>query len=741
MRLTIVGLGLIGGSVLLGARAMQKAGQGISRLVGIDANPATCRLASDWCDAVYANLAEMDSAQPFEQASEQDFDCVLIATPVRQYESIAGQCKHFVPESATITDVGSTKACLFDAFVKACGAQPPNLVGGHPIAGSEQSGFGAAAANLFEGKLVVVVPGEASAQEHITRVRQLWQALGARLVELPTIMHDQLLAYTSHLPHLLSFALVHYLGRQRDNDDMFRFAAGGFRDFTRIAASDPVMWRDVTMSNPGPIVAAITGMMDELEGLKNLIANRDAAAIHELFARAKAVRDYFSRSHHSSRQSGAPMDIVSRPCQSLEGVINIPGDKSISHRAVMLGALAEGTSQISNLLEGEDNLATVQAFRDMGVEIEGPEDGQLRIKGVGLRGLHEPAHPLYMGNSGTAMRLMCGLLAGQTFTSRLTGDDSLSQRPMQRVIAPLRQMGAQIRSENDNCAPLRIEQSTGLKGIEYQLPMASAQVKSCLLLAGLYAEGITRVSEPAPTRDHTERMLSALGVEVSRNGNVVSLTPPTRLKARNWVVPGDISSAAFFLVAGSIIPDSDILLPRVGVNPTRNGVLTILERMGADISFVREEMVGEEPVADIRVRTAPLKGVEIDAELIALAIDEFPILCIAAACAQGETRVRGAAELRVKESDRITAMVQGLQALGVQAREMEDGAVITGGPISGGEVDSHTDHRIAMAFAIAGCLADSPVRIKSCENIATSFPGFIDLANALGMRMEAVAQA
>ena len=355
------------------------------------------------------------------------------------------------------------------------------------------------------------------------------------------------------------------------------------------------------------------------------------------------------------------------------------------------------------------------------------------MEGVGLHGLKEPVHPLYMGNSGTAMRLICGLLAGQKFSSRLTGDASLSTRPMQRIIDPLRQMGALIQAEEGSQAPLRIDPAQGLHGIDYTLPVASAQVKSCVLLAGLYAQGTTRVQEPVATRDHTERMLATVGVDLHRQGSTISLKPPAKLEPGNWTVPGDISSAAFFLVAGSIIPDSDILLPRIGINPTRAGVLDILKRMGADITLLRHDVVGQEPVADLRVRTAQLQGVRIGATAIALAIDEFPILCIAAACASGETLVSGAEELRVKESDRIAAMAEGLTTLGVQAQALPDGISITGGPLNGGVVDSHTDHRIAMAFLVAGSVANSPVRVQRCANIATSFPSFVDSAKALGM--------
>lgn len=424
------------------------------------------------------------------------------------------------------------------------------------------------------------------------------------------------------------------------------------------------------------------------------------------------------------------------PGGCLHGTVRVPGDKSISHRAIMLGALAEGTSQISGFLEGADNLCTLQAFRDLGVPITRPGPGAVQITGVGLRGLRAATHPLDMGNSGTAMRLMTGLLAGQTFTSTLMGDASLSRRPMQRVTRPLAQMGAQITPTAAGTAPLQI-QGTALHGIDYILPVASAQVKSALLLAGLYATGTTHVTEPAPTRDHTERMLQSFGVTVQRSGSRMSLTGGQTLRAVDLTVPADLSSAAFFLVGASLCPGADLLLEHVGINPTRTGVLDILRLMGADIMCLNPRQVGQEPVADLRVRYAPLHGVAIPPELVPLAIDEFPALFIAAACAQGTTTLSGAAELRVKESDRIQVMADGLQALGVQATPTPDGMVITGGVLQSGTVASQGDHRIAMAFAMAGLVAQGALTILDCANVETSFPTFVSLAQAAGLQLTA----
>jgi 3-phosphoshikimate 1-carboxyvinyltransferase len=418
---------------------------------------------------------------------------------------------------------------------------------------------------------------------------------------------------------------------------------------------------------------------------------------------------------------------------SLAGNLRVPGDKSISHRAVMLGSLAEGTTAVRGFLEGADSLATLAAFRAMGVSIEGPAGGELHIQGVGLRGLRAPVDKLYLGNSGTSMRLLTGLLAGQSFDVTLTGDASLSGRPMRRVVEPLTRMGAHIDATDAGTAPLLIHGGRRLSGIDYTLPVASAQVKSSLLLAGLYARGRTCVTEPAPTRDHTERMLAGMGYPVQRDGSRVCIEGGGELHGISLDIPADISSAAFFLVGASIAPGSELVLEHVGMNPTRTGVIDILQRMGAAIEIANRHEAGGEPVADLIVRSANLHGIEIPSELVPLAIDEFPVIFIAAACAQGRTVLRGAEELRVKESDRIQVMADGLNALGVSATATPDGMVIDGGGIGSGRIHSHGDHRIAMAFSIAALRARGSIEILDCANVATSFPGFVDLARTAGL--------
>lgn len=430
------------------------------------------------------------------------------------------------------------------------------------------------------------------------------------------------------------------------------------------------------------------------------------------------------------------MHYLVKPAPLKGGSVVVPGDKSISHRALMLGAIADGNSVVSGFLPGEDCRATRAAVQAMGVQIDELDRTTLRIHGAGMHGLEQPGGLLDMGNSGTAMRLFAGLLCGQRFSARLAGDASLMRRPMARVIEPLVRMGAQIDS-NDGLPPLTIHGGRKLKGIYYALPVASAQVKSALLLAGLYAEGDMTILEPAPTRDHTERMLQRLGVTLQAGHGRIRMPGGQRIGSADTEVPGDLSSAAFVILAALLAPDCEVVVQRVGVNPTRDGVIRILRQMGARIDIEACASTGSEPVADIRVRSSALDGIDVDPSLVSLAIDEFPVLFVAAAAAQGCTSFTGIGELRVKESDRISTMVEGLRNLGISVQETSDGASVQGGVFTGGAVDSHGDHRVAMSFAAAGTVARSPVIIMNTDAVDTSFPGFVECMTGAGADISA----
>jgi len=422
------------------------------------------------------------------------------------------------------------------------------------------------------------------------------------------------------------------------------------------------------------------------------------------------------------------------PSALTSGKVTVPGDKSVSHRALMLGAIAEGNTKIRGFLNGEDCLATMAALRDMGVAIEQLSDTDLIVEGCGSTGLKPPPGPLDMGNSGTAMRLFAGLLSGQTFSSNLVGDESLSQRPMNRIINPITEMGGRIEAV-DGKPPLEVYGGLPLSGIHYRLPVASAQVKSAVLLAGLNAEGETSIIEPATTRDHTERMLRTMGANLSVGETQIVMPGHQQLQGTEIDVPADLSSAAFIMLAALVASDCEVVITNVGVNPTRTGAIDILRDMGGDIALDNVRLYGEEPVADIVVRASELTGIEVDPARVSLAIDEFPMLFVAAACARGKTTFSGIGELRVKESDRIGVMAKGLRHLGSHVEETDDGAVVHGTTLAGGTVGSHGDHRIAMAFAVAGTVAKWPVRIDDTAAVSTSFPGFVNCLKGLGINI------
>ena len=726
-RLVVVGLGLIGGSFAKGIRESGLCGE----VVGVDLDPQSRKLAVE--------LGVVDRCEEDLATACRGADVIQLAVPILAMERVLALLATFNLGNTVLTDVGSAKGNVVKAARLAFGTMPTHFVPGHPIAGSEQSGVEASNAELFKRHKVILTPLPETDPEALALVDHLWSALGADVEHMEVERHDEVLAATSHLPHLLAFGLVDSLAKRNENLEIFRYAAGGFRDFTRIAGSDPVMWHDIFLANREAVLRTLDTFQTDLDALREAMVAGDGRQLLGVFTRARVAREHFgkilARRAYIEPQEIKDLVFIANPGGSVTGRIRVPGDKSISHRSIMLGSLAKGTTEVEGFLEGEDALATLQAFRDMGVVIEGPHHGRLTIHGVGLRGLKAPPGPIYLGNSGTSMRLLSGLLAAQDFDSTLTGDASLSRRPMSRVAEPLRAMGAVIETAAEGRPPITIRGHKTLKGLTYEMPVASAQVKSCLLLAGLYAQGVTTVIEPAPTRDHTERMLRGFGYPVSVDGARVALESGLGLQAAKIEVPADISSAAFFLVAASIAPGSDLLLEGVGVNPTRTGIIDILRLMGGDITLENQREAGGEPVADLRVRAAPLKGIEIPEALVPLAIDEFPALFIAAACAQGRTVLRGAEELRVKESDRIQVMADGLLALGVSVEPTPDGIIIDGSQIGGGVVNARGDHRIAMAFSIAALRANAPIQIHDCANVATSFPNFLALCAQVGMRV------
>lgn len=737
-KVAFIGLGLIGSSLARVLRA-----KGLARQI-----VASTRSQSTLDQALTLGVIDAGFSNPVDAVI--DADLIVLAMPVGATEVVLRAIAKHIKPDAIITDVGSTKGNVLQAAINVFGdALPSGFVPAHPIAGAEKSGVMAGKVDLFRHHKVIVTPLDSTSPDALAKVTQMWKAAGADVLQMTVADHDEILAHTSHLPHLLAFNLVEQLASRSDNLDIFRFAAGGFRDFTRIAASDPQMWHDIFLANKKAILTAIDGFTSQLDHLKTLIENDDSTPLIGTLTRAQAARTHFTHMIEKTpyleavmNNSTTPQQFIVQPGGSMTGTLTIPGDKSVSHRSIMLGALAEGTTHVTGFLEGEDALATLQAFRDMGVVITDPKNGEVTIHGVGLHGLKPPQGALYMGNSGTTTRLLSGILAAQAFDTVLTGDPSLTKRPMERIAKPLRLMGAKIQTTGEKgTPPISISGGQALEGIDYLLPMASAQVKSGILLAALWAKGKTTVTEPEPTRDHTERMLKAFGYAVDVQGNKVTVEGGGQLTATNIQVPADISSAAFFMVAAAITPNANVVLRQVGINPTRTGVIEILKQMGANISLENEAMAGGEPVADIRIQASKLKGIHIPEDQVPLAIDEFPALFIAAACAEGQTVLTGAAELRVKESDRIQVMADGLHILGVDCTPTPDGMIIEGkgnqGAVFGsGTIESHHDHRIAMSFSIAGLRASGEITIIGTETVATSFPNFTVLAQQAGLTIK-----
>lgn len=749
-KVCFIGLGLIGASLAQAMRDQHLARQ----IVAVSRSQATIDkgIAYGLLDAGFANASE----------GVQGADLIVIATPVQAVRAIFEQIKDHVSPNAIITDVGSTKGNIIaDAIAVLGDGSPDQLPSGfvpaHPIAGAEKSGIDARNAQLFVNHKIILTPLATTCPQAVQQITELWQRTGAEVVTMTADHHDNVLARTSHLPHLLAYNLVAQLASHDDNMDIFRFAAGGFRDFTRIAGSDPTMWHDIFYANKPALLSAIDEFSEQLAQLRQIIVENNSEKMLGVLTQARHARQHFGHMLNNTKYTQVrenthmKQTYVIQPSQQFTGTHTVAGDKSISHRSIMLGSLAEGVTHVTGFLQGEDALATLQAFRDMGVTISDPNNGEVTIHGVGLHGLKAPKQPLYMGNSGTSMRLLSGILSAQPFDSVMTGDPSLSKRPMERVAKPLRHMGAKVQTTGEKGTPplsitgRGITGNQKLQGIHYEMPMASAQVKSCLLLAGLWADGTTTITEPEVTRDHTERMLTAFGYPVSvtktDKGNQISVTGGGKLTACDIAVPADISSAAFFMVAGAIAKNGNVTLSQVGINPTRTGVIDILKLMGADISLQNENIVGGEPVADIVVKSSKLKGINIPEHLVPLAIDEFPVLFIASACATGKTVLHGAEELRVKESDRIQVMADGLQRLGIDCTVLDDGIEIIGKGDSeqifgGGEIECHHDHRIAMSFTVASLRASDTITIHGTETVNTSFPNFAELVNKAGLNVK-----
>jgi cyclohexadieny/prephenate dehydrogenase / 3-phosphoshikimate 1-carboxyvinyltransferase len=708
-RLGIAGVGLIGGSFAL---ALRRAGL-VREVVGWGRTRKNLDVALE--------RGILDRADT-ESGVLEGADALLLATPVATLAAAAREAASRLAEGAVIFDVGSVKQGVVDDCVAALGARAPHFVGCHPVAGNEFSGAAHADPELLRGAPCVLTPVASTDPAALARVRRLWEAAGTRVVEMSPAAHDEWLALLSHLPHLVAFALTSLVAGEDGGTrpEAIALAGPSFRSATRVAASSPEMWRDILLANRTAVAGMLDRFREALGELGAAMERGDGAALAELVARAGARRRSFDGADPASRATEFVTDAVRN---GLRGTVDVPGDKSIAHRGLLFGAIASGVTTVIGLGDGEDNASTVHVLRGLGVRIE--RDGRTaRVHGRGFEGLRAPAGVLDCGNSGTTLRLVAGILAGRPFTSRLDGDASLRRRPMRRIAEPLGKLGARI--ETDSGRPPVDVNGGALRGTRIDLEIASAQVKTSVLLAGLQAEGRTAVREPGASRDHTERLLPAFGVRIARPEPLtVVLDGPQSLRACEVRVPGDPSAAAFWIVAASLVPGSRLVLPGVSVNPTRTGAIDVLRAMGAAITETPRPPLGDEPVADLLVESRPLVARDVGGDEMLRAIDEFPVLAVAAAGATGASRFRDGAELRAKETDRIAAMVEGLERLGVRIAERPDGLDVTGGPIGGGAVESHGDHRVAMAFVVAGLVASAPVTVRGADAIAVSDPGFL----------------
>jgi 3-phosphoshikimate 1-carboxyvinyltransferase len=720
-RIAIVGVGLIGGSLAL---ALRRAGL-VTEVVGIGRSQANLDVA------LARGIVDRAGTDP---ALVAGCDLVLLATPAASLAAMAAAIAPQLAPGAIVTDAGSVKSSVVAACSSALAGRG-RFVGAHPIAGTEDSGAAAADPDLFRGARCVLTPVDGTDAAALARVRELWTAVGMDVVAMSPAAHDELLALTSHVPHLLAFALTAAADAARTRNagdpDPFAFAGPSFLGATRVAASAPEMWRDILVANAPAVSRALAGVRAALDALEQAAASADGERVATLVGQARAAKlravDAPSPAIPLAPRS-VPVDdatVIRVPpaAAPLRGSIAVPGDKSIAHRALLFGGIASGTTVIRGVGQGQDNASTIHVLRALGVAVA-REGGEVRVTGGGFAGLRAPSAVLDCGNSGTTLRLLTGVLAARPFVATLDGDASLRKRPMRRIAEPLARMGAVIESA-DGRPPLTVR-GRALHAEEFQLAVASAQVKTALVLAGLQTRGRTVVEEPAASRDHTERLLPAFGARIERpRANVVVVEGPQELRACAVDVPGDPSAAAFWLVAGSIVPGSRIVVRGVSMNPTRIGAIDVLRAMGARITAHERAALGDEPVADLEVEAVRLHATVVAGDAMLRAIDEFPVLAVAAAVADGTTRFADGAELRVKESDRIAAMASGLARLGIAVEESSDGLVVHGGRLAGGEVESHGDHRIAMAFVVAALAARAPVTVRGADAIAVSDPGFL----------------
>ena len=723
----VIGLGLIGGSFARAAREVHK----VEQVIGFDLNSEECdlALALGFVDDIAADL----------ESAVRSCDLIMLAVPVKAIEHVMAQIAPWLKDTAILTDVGSTKLNIIQAASDIWPILPPGFVPGHPIAGAEKSGVSASDAELFAHRKVILTPPASSSPDAVLTLARLWQSMGAEVVQMEPKRHDQVLAATSHLPHLLAFSLVDTLAAEAESTDIFRYAAGGFRDFTRIAASDPTMWHDVCFANREQLLVQIDRFLGGVHNLREAVESGDGQALTGIFTRAKASREHFSlvleRAGYSELRGDSSALLRTSPATHVLGELRAPGDRSISQRAIMLAAIAEGISDIDGLIESEDTLATIQVFRDLGVVIEGPHQGRLRVYGVGLNGLQAPSAPLYFGSSITSLIMLVGLLSAQSFNVELTGSEQLYDYSLKDLIEPLSQMGAVIKSR-EGCLPLSIQGNPLLSSVVYSPIYSSAQIKGSLLLAAMSSGVSLEIVETNTTRDHTERLLAGFGVNLVREGRRLILERNATLRGRSIQVPADLSFSIAFALGAMSLKGSRVFIENCSVNPSRMQTVRLLQRMGGAINVSGVRQGSGEPIADLDVLESSLQGIDCLSSELSGVGDDLPFVLLGMVFAQSESSIQGVDRLSSGQKTLLQKTIEQFNKAGATI-EM-DATCISISPVSDWQavdLEASESPSLALALIILSLRFEHSVQISGCRAMSTAFPEYLDQARRVGIRL------
>ena len=724
----VIGLGMIGGSV---AKALKE--RGLATLYGSDRRDTELSLG--------LSTGVIDFAVELTPDVISKMDIILLATPVRAMEHVLETIAPMLNVDTLVTDVGSTKASVIESARRVFGCVPANFIPGHPIAGAEKSGVLAANPNLFEHHKVIVTPLVTSDLNLLDRLHLFWSSIGAEVVSMDVEHHDLVLAGSSHLPHLLAYTLVDSLANSELRQDVFRFAAGGFRDFTRIASSDPVMWRDVFLANKDANLVVLNEFMARLEQMKMAIEEADGASMFGVFTRAKSARDHFMRlqkEKEAGRNARIESIAVSFPLMSsIKGAVSLAGDQSLSHRAIAMASLAEGVSFLSNLDIGFNAKHTVQAFRDMGVVIEEFGEGQLRIHGVGLRGLKAPIAPINVGNSPTTLHILLPVLAGQDFEVTLVGEGSILELPLNDVLPILASLGAKVSASASSGLPVHIKPNK-LPKADVVVQGAYSKVKMAALIAGCYLSSNVVLSESKCSRNHTENLLSAFGCSLREDGRVLCYPDDRKLKSVDVALPADVTKTAWLVLLASVLPGSRLEIENVLVNNTRTGYLAVLKRAGASVETLSSITYTPELSETILVQFSSLVSFNIDENEAFMVRDELVFLCVAAVFAKGRSRIDGINKLPFECEERLRALIDSLIKVGVTCVIGNDFVEIEGGVPSGGELDCAGDYLLAMAQIALGARSSGAIKVHDCVGLFEEFHEFERITASLGVQCSVV---